>query len=248
MPRVVVISDIHGNLTALKAVWADASHRRADVVLFLGDLVAFGPEPKATLEYMRDEIAPAVALRGNTDRYLLDRVWEDADCCLPDWVQKSLKWSAKKIGKRGLKYLAELSEETAHSIEGLDTYLCHATPGNDELGVIAGKQHELGSVFSEVKADVVLCGHTHLPLRTAIDGTPVLNVGSVGFPYDRDPRACYVSFMVGGGALQELSFSRTSFNLYESIRKLEESGMPGADVMVHRLRTASNTRPKSASA
>ncbi len=247
MPRVVVISDIHGNLTALKSAWADASHRRADVVLFLGDLVAFGPDPKAVIEFMRDEINPAVALRGNTDRYLLDKVWEDSDCTLPEWTQKSLAWTAKKLGKRGLKYLAELTDETDHEIDGLHTYLCHATPGNDELGVLAGKNHELGPIFEKVEADAIFCGHTHKPLRTRVAGKHVVNVGSVGFPFDRDPRSCWVSFIVGGGSLQEISFSRTSFNLYETIRNLEECEMPGANIMAHRLRTASSSLPKSES-
>lgn len=244
MPRVVVISDIHGNVNALQAAWKDITHRRTDHLLFLGDLVAFGPNPCETIDFFKEHIDANVALRGNTDRWLLERVWENDDSGLPQPILDSLKWTASKLGKRRLGFLEKLVDETEYAVDGLDLLLCHASPGSDVVGIAPGAGDEHAKAFKKVKANLVLCGHTHQPTRTRIAGVDVLNVGSVGFPFDGDQRSCYVSFFVGGGRLQELGFSRVSYSLPHTLHGLEESGMPHQDLFAHRLITASMSEPR----
>ncbi len=244
MPRTVVLSDIHGNLPALRTAWLDASHRQADHVLFLGDLVAFGPHPVEVIEYLRDTVQPEVALRGNTDRYLIDRVWEKDDCGLPKWARESLAWTADRIGKEGLAFLEGLVAEQDYDADGVPVYLCHASPGNDESGVAVDDAHAIEDAFAPHEGKIVLCGHTHWPYRTGLSGASVINVGSVGLPFDRDQRASFLSFMTGGEQLRELSLCRASYPVHGTIADLETSEMPGADVVLHRLRTASSGLPR----
>lgn len=244
MPRVVVISDVHGNLNALKAVWRDMTHRKADNIIFLGDLVAFGPHPKATLEFLRDTVKPDISILGNTDRYLLESAWEKKDFSLASPVPESLAWTAKAIGKKGRSYLESFSKTATFEIAGLELLLCHGSPKDDETYVTPENAESLKPAFKKVTADFVLCGHTHLPVRTRVGDVDILNAGSVGYPYDRDQRACYLSFFVGDGELRELTFCRVSYSVPLSLRDLEESKMPGADLFAHRLQTASSESPR----
>ncbi len=243
--RYLLISDIHGNLNALKAVWSDITRRRTDHVLFLGDLVAFGPKPLKTVQFFKDNVDASVMLRGNTDRYLLERVWEKDDCDLPGPIQESLAWTAKKLGKRGLSFLENLTDETSITVEDVTLLLCHASPGSDELGITSDTVGSMTKAFKGVKADLVLCGHTHIPLRTSINGTDVINVGSVGFPFDRDLRACYLSFFVGDGQIRELTVARHSYPTPGTIRQLEETNMPSSNLFVHRLKTGTGDAPRA---
>ena len=245
LSRVVVLSDIHGNAAALEAVWADITRRNVDHVLCLGDLIAFGPHPVEVLNFLAQEVKPSVVLRGNTDRYLLERVWDKRKkSSLPVDMRKSLGWTGKKLKEKEWEQLASLGEEQAYSVEQMLLFLCHASPGNDEKGVIPGESKQLKSAFRKVSADVVLCGHTHLPGRTQVGGKTVLNTGSVGMPYGRDPRASYLSFIVSGGALYEISFCRVSYPNERVVLDLQSSKMPNRELFAHRIRTATDTAPR----
>lgn len=248
MAHVVVISDIHGNLAALEAVWKDISHRTPDHLLFLGDVCAFGPEPEGVIALLRDEIKPTVALRGNTDRYLLERTWKKADkkggrSPLAPPIAKSLAWTAERLGDDGLSYLDTLAGEQTYGA-GVDLYLCHASPGDDENGVGPDTLDDLAESLRKVEADLLLCGHTHIPYRSRRSGREVINVGSVGFPFDGDQRACYLSFWVGDAKLQELTYCRVSYNRARTLDLLAASDMPAKELFIHRLEVARLEDPK----
>ena len=245
MPRIVVFSDIHANLSALEAVWNEISRRKPDHLICLGDLVAFGPQPKETLELLRDEIKPSIVLKGNTDRWIIERVWENKDQTHPDPVfLESLQWTADRIGEDGVSYLESLSGETSYDLDGFSAFLCHASPGNDERGIVREALDEMADVIGQIEAAAIMSGHTHLPLRTRVGSMDVLNAGSVGMPFDRDFRPCYLSFFVGNNALQEITICRVSYSRSKSIDLLEHSDIPGRSIFVHRLRTATFSRPK----
>ena len=243
MPRVVVISDIHGNLPALEAIWRDISRRSTDHVVFLGDLVTHGPEPKETLEFLRDEIGPAVALRGKTDQYLLDKVWQKKQKSkLPQEELESYAWTAKKIGKNGLSYLESLGKDRVYELDGITASLGHSLPGDEEISIVPAKGADRSKLAE--KADVMLCGHTHVPKRTQRGTVEVIGVGSVGLPFDGDIRACYLSFFTGHSALQEVHFCRVSYNQQMTIDRLKKIDSSFALTTIYRLKTASNGVPR----
>jgi hypothetical protein len=110
MSRIAVIADIHGNSLALDAVLADLDTQGgADLILNLGDLAVFGPDPVGVLELL-DQRRPMRYVRGNTDRYLAEGTnprgqssdsWEEQ-------VLASFPWTAEQLGAAGLKFLADL--------------------------------------------------------------------------------------------------------------------------------------------
>ncbi|MBN1945069.1 MAG: metallophosphoesterase family protein [Bradymonadales bacterium] len=246
MPRIAVFSDVHGNLPALEAITREIQRRKPDHLICLGDLVAFGPQPAETLSFLREEVKPTVVIKGNTDRWITQRVWEKGSAPAVDQVfLDSIAWTADRIGSEGIAYLDSLSDETTLDLGELEIHLCHGMPGDDEQGIKRGVIEQVADAVSKVKAQVVFCGHTHLPLRTRIGDREVLNVGSVGLPFDGDFRPCYLSCFIGHGALQEITFCRVSYSRAKTIDLLEHSDMPGSAVIIHRLQTATPSRPKS---
>lgn len=240
MSRIIILSDVHGNLEALRAVWAEIQQRPYDALYFLGDAAAFGPSPSACVAMLRDEIRPTASIAGNTDRYLVEKTWEVS----PDEpVQQALKWAHDQLTEADRAWLAALPatfETTAHDVA---IQLVHGAPGDDELGLGAETPAEaIASRFQEATAGVTFCGHTHLPWRGKAGARQIFNVGSVGFPFDGDQRPGYVRLTVRQGRIHDVEFRRVSANMDGVARALVVTNMPAAAEFSWRLRHA-RSRP-----
>lgn len=182
---LAVLFDIHGNLGALEAVVSDARARGAERFLLGGDYALFGPWPQESIETLR-ALEPATWIRGNGERW----TGAPADAPHDPVVQGAIAASRDTLGPATVTELAGLPEQA--EIDG--TLFCHASPisdvrsfypqpGEDEAELLEGNRDR--------RARLVF-GHTHLPFRrTAADGTELVNPGSVGMPFDGDPRAGY---------------------------------------------------------
>jgi putative phosphoesterase len=175
--RIAVISDIHGNLDALRAVLDDVRRRGCDVIADLGDIVS-GPlwpaETAALLMHM-----PAFTIRGNHERQLLD---PDLDA-----MGASDAYARRSLDAAQLEWIAALPATLRLDDEVL---LCHGTPDNDldyllervdDHGVRAAREDEVTARLGSTDAQVVLCGHSHVPRAVRLrDGRWCVNPGSVG--------------------------------------------------------------------
>lgn len=196
--RLAILSDIHGNLPALEAVHADIQRQSVDEVLVAGDLVGRGPQGSAVVQYVRAQNWPT--LKGNHEDYLLDfrhrRVPEE-------WWQLD-QWSASRW------LAAELNDDDAAFIEALPFSIqrpglevVHGTPMSNRHGIGSWTDDStLRRHVAGLDANLLVCAHTHRPLIRTVDDTTVVNIGSVGLPFNRDPRAQYGLFTSSEGALQ----------------------------------------------
>lgn len=247
MATVIVLSDIHGNLAALEAVWRDISRRPFDALFCLGDVAAFGPAPDECITFLRDVVQPTATIAGNTDRYLVQRSWERAP---DDEPQRALAWAHGRLSDGGRAWLAALPATHRATLGGVDVELVHGAPGNDELGIgpayagarVAAAQsfdHDVvAPLFAQHGPGITFCGHTHIPWRVQFGARRVINVGSVGYPFDGDSRAAYARVVVADGDLQEYECRRVSYNTDGVVAAVEASAMPWAATLVHRLRFA----------
>jgi predicted phosphodiesterase len=203
--RLGLISDIHGNRTALEAVVADGGEQEVDSWWVLGDLVAVGPEPVRTLELLV-ELPKVQITSGNTERYVLtrDRPRPDADDVLADpsllalfgAVHGSFGWTRGALSGGGwLDWLAALPLEVRTSLpDGTRVLGVHASPGRDDgKGITPHRpEDELRRDLEGADADVVCAGHTHRVTDRMVDGVRAVNLGSVSNPITDDLRASYV--------------------------------------------------------
>jgi predicted phosphodiesterase len=222
MTRVAVLADVHGNVPALEAVIEDVLSQQPDEVLVGGDLVGRGPCGKAVVRRVTDLGWRGV--RGNHEDYLLafrhKRVknhWLTA----PEW--SAARWMA-----------AELDQATADTIERLPLTVAseaapqlrvvHGTPRSNAEGIGPWtSRQQVEAHFSEVEEPVLVCGHTHRPLECRLPSGLVVNVGAVGLPFNRDRRAQYAVFELGGDAPQ-VEFRQVEYDLSRTVRDYETSG------------------------
>lgn len=180
MPTTALLYDIHGNLPALEAVLADAAAER---FLLGGDYALFGPWPAETIDALR-ALPNATWIRGNGER------WSEHPDQAPDndVVQGAIAACREVLGLELSAELAGLAEQLV--IDG--TRYCHASPISDVRSFLPEPADDEPELLAGVRERRLIFGHTHLPFRRhSADGIELVNPGSVGMPFDGDPRAAY---------------------------------------------------------
>src|ERR1700712_115289 len=197
--RIAIVSDIHGNLPALEAVWAEIERAAPALVVNLGDIASGPLWPRETVQWLmaREAAEPGRwrTIAGNHERQALA-----ADIAR---MGASDATAARALGEHERAWLGGLS--ATHWLAG-DVLLCHGTPASDlayfmetvipgfgvdgQRGVRVASASELGARAAEMPAGdsrsglsaaLILCGHTHVARAMAVSGGPlVVNPGSVG--------------------------------------------------------------------
>lgn len=236
MSRVGILSDVHGNVFALEAVLEDARRQGCETLVVAGDLVAQGPAPAETLDLLR-EIEALVLIRGNTDRYLSgdgpDPAGRDPE------VLASLAWTRAELGEEATGMLGALPTQAVFDV-GL---VLHASPEGDEIGIWPEVGDEkLGSWSWE---GVLACGHTHRPMLRDLGSRQVVNVGSVGWPLDGDPRPSYAVVAVDPGhpERRRVELRRVDYDRSRALAELERRAVPWRHAVRHYIETATWRSP-----
>jgi diadenosine tetraphosphatase ApaH/serine/threonine PP2A family protein phosphatase len=180
-----VLYDIHGNLPALDAVLGDAPP--VERWLLGGDYALFGAWPVETLARLR-ELRGATWIRGNGER------WSAAPTEAPEAVRGAVAAAREALGPAAVAELAELPGEATLAAGGGvgEVLACHGSPVSDVRSFYpepASDEEELLGGFGPGR---LIFGHTHLAFRrTVAGGVELVNPGSVGMPFDGDPRPAY---------------------------------------------------------
>jgi putative phosphoesterase len=207
--RIAIVSDIHGNLTALDAVLADLRRQEPDVIFHGGDIPYGGCNPAEVIDCIIQEGWPGVL--GNTDEMLWDTTARAAleasapklkalfkvlfDVCSP--VTRQM------IGEQRLEWLRRLPPELHHE----NLALLHAGPGNVWKSPLhTAEDAELESTYKSLNAAIVVYCHIHRPFIRKIGAMTVCNSGSVGSPYDGDPRSSYLLIENGVPAIRRVEY------------------------------------------
>ncbi len=227
MTRLAILADIHGNMPALEAVLEDLAEQSVDEVLIGGDLVGRGPEGSRVVARIRQLGFPCIG--GNHEDYLLGFRYRK----VPDEWWQTEEWAAARW------MAAELTDETVEYITGLPfaltrpgLRLVHGTPESNRDGIGPWtRDGELEEHLARVEEKVLVCAHTHRALVRELGERLVINVGSVGLPFNSDPRAQYAILSSGGpfgwqAELRQVEYDRQRFyEIYESSGFLAEGGV-----------------------
>ena len=216
--RVAVISDVHGNAPALKAVLAELERDEPDLIVVGGDLT-WGPLPEETFELARSLNARFV--RGNADRAVLENVSEtDRE----QWMQAHHSAEMREL-------LAGFEEQLVVEIDGLGPVrFCHGSPRSDEECVTPETPEARVREFSEgIPEQVLVTAHVHIQFDREVAGIRSVNAGSVGLPYEGRPGAYWA--ILG----PEIEMRRTEYDLDETIELYRASGQPDVEKIVEMM-------------
>ena len=227
--RIAIISDIHGNFTALKAVLQDLEQQPpVDQLVVAGDLCLNGPCPRESLERVQSLGCPVI--QGNTDLEIVTQAPQKGEK-----KRTTVGWTREQIGADGIAYLDSLpfSHRISNS-QGSDLLIVHANPLNLEDAIFpnsseAALQLLLGGVDSGVGA--LAFGHLHIAYTRHWRHLLLVDVGSCGLPRDEDHRAAYAILdWQDNGWRAEIR--RVPYDVQEVVKQLKTSGIPNAEKRV----------------
>jgi putative phosphoesterase len=235
---LAVLSDVHANIDALRAVLAELDRDPVDLVVFSGD-ITWGSFPQQTVDEIRALRArTAVALvRGNAERAVLDLADGLRE---PETAREG--WMLAQHRPDDVDFLREVAFQVDVEVAGVGLVrICHGSPRADfETLTPQTPISRLAAACAEVDADILVTGHTHLQFVRQLPGLPRvtrhLNPGSVGLPYGVDsPGARWVR--IGGDAPTGLALQVTPYDLTAHVDAMRRTDDPRRDYIETLLRT-----------
>lgn len=241
--RTLVLSDIHANAEALRAVMSRVRRKKFDRVACLGDFVGYGAQPNQVLDAMRTIGRPKLYIRGNHDRVAAG-IEEGGS--FNAVARDAAIWTRDRLSAKNRRFLRDLSTGPLRH-DGL--LLCHGSP-HDEDEYVFTEAH-VARIFLETDAPLILFGHTHIPAVFSIDahgrvaGSMIggdcvvtldparrylINPGSVGQPRDRNPEA---SFAIVDSKKRTAQFFRVEYDVAKTQTAILKAGLPA--ILAYRL-------------
>lgn len=229
--RVAILSDVHGNAVAFRAMLDDLAQESVDAMVCLGDHAQGGAQPAECLDLLRDLGCPAVY--GNSDHFLL--TLDPGEENVTEAQIQTAQWSQAQLSNEQLDFHRSFAPTVELDLGGGRTLLAfHGTPrSRDEIVGPWTEEAEFRAPFEGVEATVFAGGHTHQQWARRLGEAYYVNPGSVGLPIDHhqseeDPRAdraAEYAILTAGEAVG-VEFRRVPFDVDEVLRAIEASGMP----------------------
>jgi predicted phosphodiesterase len=243
--RIAIVSDIHGNLTALEAILADLRETAPDLIFHGGDLADAGARPAEIVDRIRALGWPGVV--GNTDELLFrpaslaEFASQSAQTLQPVFaaVEEIAASTREALGEERLAWLRSLPRTLDHG----PVALVHASP--ESLWRAPSPEAadaELEQVYVPLGQPIAVYAHIHRAyIRSvtgvrSVPGMVVANTGSVSLSYDGDRRSAYL--LLDG---MEPTIRRVEYEVDKELKALSQSGIPHADWIA---RTIAAARPQ----
>jgi putative phosphoesterase len=245
--KLALFSDIHANLPALQAMFADMETRDIDATYCLGDLVGYNVWPNEVINEIRSRNIATIA--GNYD-FGIGRTSDECGCAYKTDEDKamgkvSISYTNAIVQQAERKYLrtlpAHIKVEYQLNNEQLNLLLVHGSPRKINEYLFEDREEKsLLRIMQEADADIMCFGHTHKPfqrvlpqkLETGTRYRHAINIGSVGKPKDGDTRGCYALLTIDENASVSSSesvkveFVRFAYDVEKAASAVEESPLP----------------------
>ncbi len=229
--KYAILSDIHGNLEALQSVLAEVRRRKVEKYICLGDIVGYGANPNECLELIRS-LNP-VAVLGNHDAAVCGLTGLENFTPL---ASKAIIWTTRELKTSGREYLASLPLVQSFG----EMTIFHSNLACPDDWVYIRGADDVSPSFDRLSGSFGFFGHSHRPAiyrkkGRRVDQLPgsevflsrkwqyIINVGSVGQPRDRDPRASFGVFDDESG---ELKIIRVKYPIRKAQKKIRAAGLP----------------------
>ncbi|MFZ0382676.1 MAG: metallophosphoesterase family protein [Solirubrobacteraceae bacterium] len=237
MNRTAIITDIHGNLSALEATFKAIDEIGVDATYCGGDLVGYGPHPNEVCRLIEDRGIPTIY--GNYD-YAIARELDDCGCAYVtqhdrELGQLSVAWTLTHTDQRSKDFMRTLPFDLRFELGSRRIRLVHGSPRKVNEYLFEDKPARLYERLAGLaECDVLVFGHTHKPWIHTYGGVLFVNCGSVGKPKDGDPRAGFAILELDETGQVRASIERAPYDAQAVANEVAAAGLPGeyADKLV----------------
>ena len=232
-----LITDVHSNSAALKKGMEIINSRDdIDKIVFLGDYFSLGPEPREVFDILKSN-TKSVLIRGNHERYLLEKIWNDDEPSLEGMplddpllheIVDNEKWTAEQIGDEGIEFCNNMTISNRQIVGNTLVEFCHAWYERDEIPPTMEEalqwRDEISKQNPEIKQFIIVHGHLHIPREESKENVKILCQGATGLPFDEDPRGA-LAFLTVGDSFQ-WKIMRFEYDSQSTIDMLEQRQPP----------------------
>ncbi len=229
--KYAILSDLHANLEAVQAVLAHSQQQQCTHYVCLGDIVGYGPNPREVLELVRGLNCPVVM--GNHDEY------SSKDLHMAGFnpmASEGIKWTRDQLTDEEKSWLRDL--KYTRNVESF--VMVHATLDLPEKWAYVFDKLAAAASINYQRTAICFNGHTHVPVAFVRGPTGIVgglyskikievgkkyfvNVGSVGQPRDRNPKASYVTFDLVNNLIE---LHRVEYDIEAVQKKIRAVGLP----------------------
>lgn len=217
--KLLILSDIHANWYALEAILDKENY---DALIFLGDVVDFGPSPKNCIKYlMKCSKARFWGVRGDHDHAMAYGINSKCPGELNSISAVTREWGEGFLSDEEVGFLRRLPLSNEFSIENMDFELVHGADIDFSRYWAEDIDKKTNDIEEVSDIRFILVGHSHKPSIKTVGDTIILNPGSVGQPRDLNPKASYAVIDDGIPYIR-----RVSYDIERTVNDLERSNLP----------------------
>ncbi len=205
------------------------SVENADHILCAGDLVGYNPWPNESIRLIQEKGIQSVM--GNHDAAIVD---ESYDTMNPQ-AKSALQYTHKIISEENIEYLNSLSKKLTIQVEDITLCAYHGSPLSPLRQYVYpwAPRRFLRTLVDMVEGNILILGHTHIPMIFTFTDKLLINPGSVGQPRDKNPQASYMILQIEGTKIN-LEHHRVDYNIDVVMSKIIEEELPIS--LAHRLK------------
>ena len=234
--KIALLSDVHGNSTALEAVLADAESQQVTDYWFLGDLLLPGTGRRNILDRL-DQLPISLQVRGNWEDSLWRALHGKLDLSRPShlYLTRLCHFILEEIRPEEIDRMQDLPLQVLTEVEGLKIAVSHHLPDKNwgrEL-IHIGEQADFDRLFEGNEAAIAIYGHIHQQfLRYGTKGQLVINPGSIGQPFfldatlRQDLRAQYAIIEIDETGLKDVDLCRVAYDVEQELEIARELQLP----------------------
>jgi len=220
--KIAIISDIHSNIEAFKAVLKDINKRQCDVILCLGDIVGYYYWPEEVVDLLMS-IDNVYAIKGNHEEMYFESL---SDSKRKESINKKygsgINYACDRISNSSLSYLKGLKSSMDLILDGKKIGMFHGSPFSIDHYVYPDSSQKTFFKVTNNKFDVILFGHTHHQFVSYFNKTLIINPGSVGQARDVKGLAAYAIYDTKSEAVLPIRIKYNIRNLVDAIANIEK--------------------------
>lgn len=217
MLKIGIISDIHSNYEALKAVVQDGINK-VDKYICLGDVLGYGPEPNETIKLL-SQLDLLGCVLGNHDNAILNN---DLTRFRTEHGRYAINWTRDQLNQESLSFLRNLKQKHLYDEFGIEVYHGGLEDPYWQYIFPSTSKEDLERIFSRRKYDLVFVGHSHLRFSFNFGELQVVNPGSVGQPRNGLNDAQYAIYDT---EKKSIEFCQVPYDIKNTAEKIEKAGL-----------------------